>query len=62
MVPGPGALQRASSGSLDNNHGDWVKRGQTAQVLINEGTKQGTGGLFGTLTPVPSELIQGGDQ
>jgi uncharacterized protein (TIGR03118 family) len=31
-------------------------------LFFNAGINQGMGGLFGTLTPVPSDLTQGGDQ
>jgi hypothetical protein len=31
-------------------------------LFFNAGINMGTGGLFGTLTPVSTELFQGGDQ
>jgi uncharacterized protein (TIGR03118 family) len=31
-------------------------------LFFNAGINMGTGGLFGTLTPLPTELFQGGDQ
>ena len=36
--------------------------GPANALFFNAGINQGMGGLFGTLTPVPSDLTQGGDQ
>jgi uncharacterized protein (TIGR03118 family) len=36
--------------------------GPANSLFFNAGINQGNGGLFGTLTPVASELIQGNDQ
>jgi hypothetical protein len=36
--------------------------GPANALFFNAGFNQGTAGLFGNLTPVSSELTQGGDQ
>lgn len=50
-----------SPGNVNPNNSD-TAAAPAAQVYFTAGPNHGSGGLFGYLTPIPAELVEGNDQ